>query len=395
MSRSSCCAVLSLVGGFVELPPTLGDMPCFTDFLRPALPAVVKSPDGRAAPRRRWRSSPPIAVGARHLRRLGAVPAPAGRCRERWPRHRRWRALQRFWLRRLGLRLALRPSSSSALIVARDASTSTTSSTSSTTALRAGAPTAYRALARPQTGRCAGTRPALAVRRARHRSRLSMLRMILLWLILAPLRRRRARLDRRALAATRCRAGSRWSALMRRSRARARALVQPSGDRRARSHGAWLADARLPWIPQLGIRFHLALDGLSLLLLVLTASSASSRCSPRGHEIHERVGFFHFNLLWMLAGIIGVFLALDLFLFYLLLGADAGPDVLPDRDLGPRAPRLRRDQVLPLHAGQRPADAGRDPGARLRALPRDRHLHVRLLRSCCRHAAVARRRPSG
>jgi NADH-quinone oxidoreductase subunit M len=33
-------------------------------------------------------------------------------------------------------------------------------------------------------------------------------------------------------------------------------------------------------------------------------------------EIQERVGFFHFNLLWILAGIVGVFLALDLFLFY-------------------------------------------------------------------------------
>ena len=30
----------------------------------------------------------------------------------------------------------------------------------------------------------------------------------------------------------------------------------------------------------------------------------------------ERVGFFHLNLLLVLAGIIGVFLALDLFLFY-------------------------------------------------------------------------------
>jgi len=28
------------------------------------------------------------------------------------------------------------------------------------------------------------------------------------------------------------------------------------------------------------------------------------------------VGFFHFNLLWVLAGVIGVFTALDLFLFY-------------------------------------------------------------------------------
>ena len=33
-------------------------------------------------------------------------------------------------------------------------------------------------------------------------------------------------------------------------------------------------------------------------------------------EIRKRVGFFHLNLLWILAGITGVFLALDLFLFY-------------------------------------------------------------------------------
>ena len=30
------------------------------------------------------------------------------------------------------------------------------------------------------------------------------------------------------------------------------------------------------------------------------------------------MGFFHFNLLWSLAGAIGVFLALDLFLFFFL-----------------------------------------------------------------------------
>jgi len=33
-------------------------------------------------------------------------------------------------------------------------------------------------------------------------------------------------------------------------------------------------------------------------------------------EIRTAVGFFHFNLLWILAGIVSVFLAVDLFLFY-------------------------------------------------------------------------------
>jgi NADH-quinone oxidoreductase subunit M len=33
-------------------------------------------------------------------------------------------------------------------------------------------------------------------------------------------------------------------------------------------------------------------------------------------EINNNVGFFHFNILWILAGIAGVFLSIDLFLFY-------------------------------------------------------------------------------
>jgi NADH-quinone oxidoreductase subunit M len=78
----------------------------------------------------------------------------------------------------------------------------------------------------------------------------------------------------------------------------------------------WIADVDWEWIPSLGIRFHLAVDGLSLPLVVLTffLGIASVICS--WSEIRERVGFFHFNLLFILAGITGVFVAVDLFLFY-------------------------------------------------------------------------------
>ncbi|MBN0134149.1 NADH-quinone oxidoreductase subunit M, partial [Pseudomonas aeruginosa] len=34
------------------------------------------------------------------------------------------------------------------------------------------------------------------------------------------------------------------------------------------------------------------------------------------NEIQRRIGFFHLNLLWILGGVIGVFLAIDLFLFF-------------------------------------------------------------------------------
>jgi NADH-quinone oxidoreductase subunit M len=82
------------------------------------------------------------------------------------------------------------------------------------------------------------------------------------------------------------------------------------------AQGPWIAQIHVPWIPQLGIGFSLAMDGLSLLMVVLTAflGIASVICSWT--EIEEKVGFFHFNVMTVLAGIIGVFLAMDLFLFY-------------------------------------------------------------------------------
>lgn len=72
----------------------------------------------------------------------------------------------------------------------------------------------------------------------------------------------------------------------------------------------------LPWIPRFGIGFHLAVDGLSLLMALLTAVLGLMAAACSWREIQSRVGFFHFCLLWSLAGALGVFLALDLFLFF-------------------------------------------------------------------------------
>ena len=78
----------------------------------------------------------------------------------------------------------------------------------------------------------------------------------------------------------------------------------------------WIEEVDLNWIPSFGIHFHLAVDGLSLLMLLLTFFLGIVSVLTSWTEIRERVGFFHFNLLWVLAGIVGVFLAVDLFLFY-------------------------------------------------------------------------------
>ncbi len=92
--------------------------------------------------------------------------------------------------------------------------------------------------------------------------------------------------------------------------------IQYSGHMSLVSNDSWMLEYSQPWIPQLGIDLYLALDGLSLILIALTVFLGIISVLASWTEIQERVGFFHFNLLWILAGIIGVFLALDLFLFY-------------------------------------------------------------------------------
>ncbi|WP_043530944.1 NADH-quinone oxidoreductase subunit M [Litchfieldella xinjiangensis] len=88
-------------------------------------------------------------------------------------------------------------------------------------------------------------------------------------------------------------------------------LPSPGGEA-----STWAMEWRVPWIPRFGIEVHLALDGLSLVLIALTGflGMLAVLCSWR--EIVRRVGFFHLNLLWILGGVVGVFLAIDLFLFF-------------------------------------------------------------------------------
>lgn len=78
----------------------------------------------------------------------------------------------------------------------------------------------------------------------------------------------------------------------------------------------WAAQFQVPWIPIFGISFALAMDGLSLLMVGLTALLGIMAVGCSWGEIRHRVGFFHLNLLWSLSGVIGVFLAIDLFLFF-------------------------------------------------------------------------------
>lgn len=88
------------------------------------------------------------------------------------------------------------------------------------------------------------------------------------------------------------------------------------GTRQSDADGQWLMQYRKAWIPSFGISFHLAVDGLSLLLLALTFFLGILAVLSSWNEIRVRTGFYYFNLLWILAGVAGVFMAMDLFLFY-------------------------------------------------------------------------------
>ncbi|MBI2354381.1 MAG: NADH-quinone oxidoreductase subunit M [Deltaproteobacteria bacterium] len=73
----------------------------------------------------------------------------------------------------------------------------------------------------------------------------------------------------------------------------------------------------LPWIEAFGIRYTLGLDGISLLMVMLTAFSFCVALAVSWRAVGKRVGLFLALLLAMESGIMGVFLALDLALFYL------------------------------------------------------------------------------
>ena len=74
---------------------------------------------------------------------------------------------------------------------------------------------------------------------------------------------------------------------------------------------SWVVQLNAQWIPRFGIAFHLAADGLSILMMLLTAFLGIIAIGSAWDEITDRVGFFYFNLLWTLAGVIGVFTALE------------------------------------------------------------------------------------
>jgi NADH-quinone oxidoreductase subunit M len=76
-------------------------------------------------------------------------------------------------------------------------------------------------------------------------------------------------------------------------------------------------DLNTPWINSLGIHFHVAIDGISMLMVLLTTALTPLIVLSTFKHAYDKPNSFYALLLFMEMALVGVFTALDGFLFYI------------------------------------------------------------------------------
>jgi NADH-quinone oxidoreductase subunit M len=76
-------------------------------------------------------------------------------------------------------------------------------------------------------------------------------------------------------------------------------------------------ELNVPWITSPPIHFHMGVDGLSVFLVILTTFLTPISILASWNSVHHRMKEFFVMLLMLEVGVVGVFLSLDLFLFFL------------------------------------------------------------------------------
>jgi NADH-quinone oxidoreductase subunit M len=79
---------------------------------------------------------------------------------------------------------------------------------------------------------------------------------------------------------------------------------------------AWQARFDLPWIPEWGARVTLGVDGISLVMVAMTGLLMPLAVLGSWRNVGEKPVSYYALLLVLTAGTMGVFLSLDLLLFY-------------------------------------------------------------------------------
>jgi NADH-quinone oxidoreductase subunit M len=80
----------------------------------------------------------------------------------------------------------------------------------------------------------------------------------------------------------------------------------------------WQASIDMAWIPTWGVRFTLGIDGIALMMVLLTTFIMPLAVLGSWTSIRTKVRSYYALLLILTAGMLGVFLARDLFLFYVM-----------------------------------------------------------------------------
>jgi len=75
-------------------------------------------------------------------------------------------------------------------------------------------------------------------------------------------------------------------------------------------------EINVPWVSSFGINYHLGIDGISLLLIMLTTILSTIVMISSWNSIKTGVKGYFISMLMLETGMIGVFVSLDLFLFY-------------------------------------------------------------------------------
>ena len=83
------------------------------------------------------------------------------------------------------------------------------------------------------------------------------------------------------------------------------------------SNGSFQLVEKYLWIDGLNVSYHIGVDGISVLLILLTTFLTPLTLISTWGTIKKNIKLFTFFMLFLEAGMLGVFISLDLFLFYI------------------------------------------------------------------------------
>lgn len=96
-------------------------------------------------------------------------------------------------------------------------------------------------------------------------------------------------------------------------------------DKGAASPSGFFFEENIPWIAAINTNYHIGVDGLSLWLVILTTFIMPISVISTWHAVEKKAAAFYIFLLLLESAMIGVFISLDLLVFYLFFEASLIP----------------------------------------------------------------------